>query len=99
MGDFNSTPHNETYASIANELTDIHWAVGNGFGFTLPDYSQNQTPDSPPMAQTILRFGPVARVDHIFASKHFIPIETYVAADSGRSDHRPVIATLALLTK
>jgi endonuclease/exonuclease/phosphatase family metal-dependent hydrolase len=95
LGDFNSTPQNETYYLIADRLMDVHWAVGQGFGFTLPDYSQNRTPDSPPLAQTLLRFGPVARSDHIFASNHFIPLETHVVSSSGGSDHRPVVATLA----
>jgi vancomycin resistance protein VanJ len=86
LGDFNTTDHTENYRLIAARLTDVHWAVGHGFGFTFPDLRQ-YTESSPIL-------GPVVRIDHIFVSQHFSPYEIHVVASGFGSDHRPVVATL-----
>jgi vancomycin resistance protein VanJ len=86
LGDFNTTDQTENYRLIADRLTDIHWAIGRGFGFTFPD-TQQYVDGSP-----ILR--PIVRIDHILVSEHFSPRETHVASSGYGSDHRPVVATV-----
>ncbi len=86
LGDFNTTDQTENYRLIAAPLTDVHWAVGHGFGFTFPDLRRYT--DSSPI------LGPVVRIDHVFVSQHFSPYEIHVVASGYGSDHRPVVATL-----
>jgi endonuclease/exonuclease/phosphatase family metal-dependent hydrolase len=93
LGDFNTTDQAENYRLIANHLTDVHWAVGRGLGFTFPE------PDVISRAgygQLLKRVSPVVRIDHIFVNKHFDPQETHVVSHGFGSDHRPVVATLRL---
>jgi endonuclease/exonuclease/phosphatase (EEP) superfamily protein YafD len=70
-------------------------AVGRGFGFTFPDFSQARSLDLPWYTRPLLAAGPVVRIDHIFASQHFVPRQTSVVPVASGSDHRPVIATLS----
>jgi endonuclease/exonuclease/phosphatase (EEP) superfamily protein YafD len=86
MGDFNTTDQTENYGLVADKLTDVHWSVGRGFGFTFPDLGRNGT-DSPVV-------GPVVRIDHIFVSEHLTPQGIQVIPSGHGSDHRPVVATL-----
>ncbi len=86
MGDFNTTDQTENYGLVADELTDVHWSVGRGFGFTFPDLRRYGA-DSPVV-------GPVVRIDHIFVSEHLTPQEIHVVPSGHGSDHRPVVATL-----
>jgi vancomycin resistance protein VanJ len=86
LGDFNTTDQTENYRLIAGRLTDVHWAVGQGFAFTFPDMRRYTGRSLVP--------GPLVRIDHIFVSRHFIPQEIHVAPSGYGSDHRPVIATL-----
>jgi vancomycin resistance protein VanJ len=86
MGDFNTTDQTENYGLVADKLTDVHWSVGRGFGFTFPDLRRYGA-DSPVV-------GPVVRIDHIFVSEHLTPQEIHVISSGHGSDHRPVVATL-----
>jgi endonuclease/exonuclease/phosphatase family metal-dependent hydrolase len=92
LGDFNTTDLAENYRLIAEHLTDVHRAVGRGFGFTFPE------PDflllTPWYAQSFKTMSPMVRIDHIFVSGHFIPQEIHVVPEGYGSDHRPVVATL-----
>jgi endonuclease/exonuclease/phosphatase (EEP) superfamily protein YafD len=94
LGDFNTTEQTDNYRLIATHLTDVHWAVGQGFGFTFPDLSRAVSPDQPWLLRLLLQTGPVVKIDHIFVSDHFTPLELHVAPTSAGSDHRPVTATL-----
>jgi endonuclease/exonuclease/phosphatase (EEP) superfamily protein YafD len=94
LGDFNTTEQTDNYRLIARLLTDAHWAVGQGFGFTFPDLKRAVSPDQPWLLRLLLQTGPVVKIDHIFVSNHFTPLELHVAPTSAGSDHRPVIATL-----
>ena len=73
---------------VADQLTDVHWSVGRGFGFTFPDPPRYGA-DSPIL-------GPVVRIDHIFVSDHLTPQEIHVIPSGHGSDHQPVVATLRL---
>jgi vancomycin resistance protein VanJ len=86
LGDFNTTDQTETYRLVADQLTDVHWSVGRGFGFTFPDLRRYGA-DSPIL-------GPVVRIDHIFVSDHLTPQEIHVIPSGHGSDHQPVVATL-----
>jgi vancomycin resistance protein VanJ len=86
MGDFNTTYQTENYRLIAEQLTDVHWSIGRGFGFSFPDVRHYT--DSLPIPY------PVIRIDHVLVSQHFAPREIHVAPQGYGSDHRPVIATL-----
>ncbi len=88
LGDFNTTDQTENYRLVAGQLTDVHWSVGRGFGFTFPDLRRYGA-DSPIL-------GPVVRIDHIFVSDHFTPQEIHVIPSGHGSDHQPVVATLRL---
>jgi endonuclease/exonuclease/phosphatase family metal-dependent hydrolase len=92
LGDFNTTDLAANYHLMAEHLTDVHRAVGRGFGFTFPE------PDflalTPWYAQPVKTMSPMVRIDHIFVSEHFIPQETHVVPEGYGSDHRPVVATL-----
>jgi vancomycin resistance protein VanJ len=96
LGDFNSTDQSENYRLIANHLSDVHWTVGQGFGFTFPDFSGAIEPDQPWYIQTMLQVRPLVKIDHIFVSQHFTPRSTYVVSQSYGSDHLPVVAELIM---
>jgi vancomycin resistance protein VanJ len=88
LGDFNTTDQTENYRLVAERLTDTHWVVGRGFGFTFPDARR-------PMNGSIsLLLRPLVRIDHVFVSQHFLPQEVHLAPPGYGSDHRPVLATL-----
>jgi endonuclease/exonuclease/phosphatase (EEP) superfamily protein YafD len=84
-GDFNATELTETYGMMAQHLDNAHAVAGFGFGFTFPS-----------RARRLGTFLPFLRIDHIFYSEHFEALDCTVGADSGGSDHFPVVATLQL---
>jgi vancomycin resistance protein VanJ len=86
LGDFNTTDQTENYRLVADRLTDVHWSVGQGFGFTFPDLRRYV--DGSPI------LGPVVGIDHILVNEHFVPQEIHVVPFGYGSDHRPVVATL-----
>jgi vancomycin resistance protein VanJ len=86
LGDFNTTDHNDNYRLMADRLTDVHRAVGWGFGFTFPRRWLD--------GQDLSMATPALRIDHIFISDHWEPLETHVVTDGFGSDHLPVVATL-----
>ncbi|MBN1219341.1 MAG: endonuclease/exonuclease/phosphatase family protein [Anaerolineae bacterium] len=92
LGDFNTTDRAENYYLMADRMTDVHHAVGRGFGFTYPE------PDVlarlPFYTKPLELISPVVRIDHVFVSKHFTSQETHVVPGGYGSDHRPVVATL-----
>jgi len=88
LGDFNTTDQTENYRLVADQLTDVHWSVGRGFGFTFPDPPRYGA-DSPIL-------GPVVRIDHIFVSDHLTPQEIHVIPSGHGSDNQPVVASLSL---
>lgn len=91
MGDFNTTDMDSNYPKIVARLQDTYREVGWGMGFTNPDWSH-------PQSQEGLPFIPIhQRPDYIFHNNHFLPIEAHVWPTSGGSDHRAVLATLALV--
>jgi len=86
MGDFNTTDQNENYHLVADQLIDVQRAVGWGFGFTFPD--------SRLYLRELPNLGPLLRIDHIFVSEDWLPMEIRVVPDGHSSDHLPLVATL-----
>lgn len=86
-GDLNANVHSELYRLVSKQLENAHDAAGFGFGFTYPAAVR--------VLGTLPAF-PMARIDHIFYSDHFVAVRAGTLEDSGGSDHRPVIATLVL---
>ncbi len=92
MGDFNTTDMDVNYPKIVARLHDVYREVGWGMGFTNPDWSHPQSNEGLP-------FIPIhQRPDYIFHNDHFLPLEARVWPTSGGSDHRAVLATLALVS-
>jgi endonuclease/exonuclease/phosphatase (EEP) superfamily protein YafD len=92
MGDFNMEPFGRDYDRVSSQLTDAWAQVGEGPGFTYPDYRY-------PQAQVNARFStrlpaPIIRIDYIFYSAGLEAVAAQVWPDSGGSDHRPVYAVL-----
>lgn len=95
LGDFNTTDQSENYYLITDSLTDVHHAVGRGFGFTYPETDVlDKIPWAPWYVQLLHLAQPIFRIDYIFVSDHFVPQETHVIPNGFGSDHRPVVATL-----
>jgi vancomycin resistance protein VanJ len=87
-GDLNAPEHSQPYALVAAHLENAHRAAGSGLGFTYPAPALR-------LAGAVPAF-PVVRIDHVFFSRHFVALRAETLADSGGSDHRPVLAVLAL---
>lgn len=87
-GDFNAPDHSQLYRLVSGELQNAHAAVGAGLGFTYPAALGWRRGVLPAM--------PLVRIDHLFVSRHFATLRAGTLADSGGSDHRPVLAELAL---
>jgi endonuclease/exonuclease/phosphatase (EEP) superfamily protein YafD len=92
-GDFNMNDQSEDYNRITARYHDAYREVGWGFGFTFPDFAQV---NARPAILSFVWMRPVARIDYVFHSDHWQASEARVWPSSGGSDHRPVLARLAL---
>lgn len=80
--DCNFTDQSDAYQSFDTLLTDAFREAGCGMGFTYPN-EQRFLP-------------PLVRIDYIWHNDHFSTLEAYPLNDSGTSDHRPIVARLAI---
>jgi endonuclease/exonuclease/phosphatase (EEP) superfamily protein YafD len=78
--DCNLTDTSQAYAQLATFLSDSFREVGWGFGHS--SFGQR----APYLAQ---------RIDYVWHSEGLVALEAFIGPDGG-SDHRPVIARLAL---
>lgn len=94
MGDFNTTDQNLIYHQLTKQMNDTWLMAGKGPGFTFglrPHTFGNQLSlPALPIPKWILR------IDYIFCSKDIHTIHAYTGILDGKSDHRPIIATLYL---
>jgi endonuclease/exonuclease/phosphatase (EEP) superfamily protein YafD len=82
-GDFNATPYNRWYDELLGlDLTEVHEALGEPFATTWP----NGRMPLPPV-----------RIDHVFVDDAIVPLSIHQGVGHG-SDHRPVIADLAVVS-
>lgn len=82
-GDFNGTPWNESYASMAGALTDTYAVAGWGPGFTFPT-----------RARRLGSAFPYLRIDHVFVGSSLRPVGAFVGQASAGADHFPMIVDL-----
>jgi vancomycin resistance protein VanJ len=94
VGDFNMSDQSDLYREITALYGDAYRQAGAGMGFTFPA----GVPQFQALSDTVrLRILPLARLDYIFHDAAFLPVAARVWPESGGSDHRPVLATLALV--
>ncbi len=91
LGDFNTTDQTGDYARITARYGDAFRESGIGFGLTFPNLTGYDYPYS------LFRWlPPVIRIDYVFYSREWTPISARVISETGRSDHYPLMAELAL---
>jgi endonuclease/exonuclease/phosphatase (EEP) superfamily protein YafD len=88
-GDFNTTDQSETYRLVSRYLQNAHWEAGWSFGFSFPANS--------PRFSGVPILTSLVRIDHIFYSQHFLARSAHTLAESGGSDHFPVVADLSFV--
>jgi endonuclease/exonuclease/phosphatase (EEP) superfamily protein YafD len=92
--DFNATDQSGAYRIMTSRLHDSWREAGWGLGHTFPGGS---LPDLPrPMIAGYPVPMWVARIDYVFYSDDWQALEARLGVWDGVSDHRPVIAVLAL---
>ena len=96
VGDLNATDQNSAYALIADQMGDAWREAGWGFGHTFPGRPTGRMGGSRPVFLGIPAPMWLVRIDYIFHSPDIQAVDAKLAPDSGQSDHRGVIATLAL---
>lgn len=80
--DCNMSDQSDPYRSMDDLLDDSFREAGRGFGLTFP-YGRTFLP-------------PLVRIDYIWISDDFTALDAHPAGSNGTSDHRPIIADLAL---
>lgn len=83
-GDFNMSVESTIYREHWSDFTNAYSEVGHGFGWSYQD-----SPFGVPMN---------IRIDHILSRNGAVPLTCEVGPDVG-SDHKPLIADIAILTK
>lgn len=88
MGDFNMCPNNFLLDRIRQRLTEVT-PKGEGYVHSFPSWThESEVPER-------LRNCPYCKLDYIFVSKHFRPLDCEVLKERA-SDHMPMVATLEL---
>ena len=85
VGDFNSSPTNETHAILDQELDDAWRQVGFGPGFTFP------APGT--FNSWVPRF---LRIDYFWTKGSITPLKVQVLSQSAGSDHLPLLGEFAI---
>lgn len=85
LGDFNASPTNETYTSLAQELDDTWRQVGFGPGFTFPSTGSQS-----------LWLPRLLRIDYFWTKGAIKPLSLDVLPDSAGSDHFPLLGEFVL---
>ena len=94
-GDFNLSDQTPEYRQlIGSGLTDAHRTVGWGFGHTW-----NAGPFTPYVGRFTLSPFPLIRLDYVLYSPSVAARSIRLWADSAASDHAPLVADLALLSR
>lgn len=84
LGDFNFSDQHTEYQRIVEQFTDAYRSVSVGPGYTYPAGGFGPLP-------------PLMRLDYVFHSEHFAAVAARVLPYNAPSDHRPVLAELALV--
>ena len=96
-GDFNASDRNQSISIIKQALNDAFRDAGTGIGHTFPGASYADTRGSSrPETFGITWPKWLVRIDYIFYSDDWQVIDARIAPWEGNSDHRGVVAVLAL---
>ncbi len=94
-GDFNMSDQSSDYQRIAKDYKDAYHERGWGLGFTFPDFAYaSALPANLPLMSLLIR--PIARLDYVFHNADLQVLSARVIANSGGSDHRPVLTEFSL---
>lgn len=91
VGDFNTTERSRAHRIVAEALRDAWRRGGSGFGHTFPGGPRRLSVRGVTPPPWLLR------IDHVFHSAHWEALEARIGPWDGESDHRPVVAELALV--
>jgi len=95
-GDLNATDQNTAYHLIARTMCDAWREAGWGFGHTFPGRPTAEVGGSRPVIAGIPVPMWLVRIDFVFHSAELETLEARLGLYDEASDHRPVIAALAL---
>jgi endonuclease/exonuclease/phosphatase (EEP) superfamily protein YafD len=96
-GDFNTTDRNDSYEILTANLYDAWEKAGSGLGNTFPGASKDDTPGSSrPDVLGIDAPQWLIRIDYVFCTYDWEAVDARIGPWDGHSDHRPVIAEVAL---
>jgi vancomycin resistance protein VanJ len=93
-GDFNATDHSTTYRLVTERLRDAWRGAGQGLGATWPGAEPGGGGPLTVAGLPVPRW--LIRIDYVFHSPHWTTAAARLGSWDGNSDHRPVIAELAL---
>ncbi len=99
-GDFNAQDLNDSYAIVTEHLNDTWREAGTGLGNTFPGASRAVSPGSKrPNVLGIDLPQWLIRIDYVFCTDDWQALDARIGPWEGYSDHRPVIAEVALRRK
>lgn len=95
-GDLNATDQNEAHAILVCTMHDAWGDAGWGLGHTFPGEPTPDVGGSRPVVLGIPVPKWLVRIDYIFHSDAFVTLDARLGPGDAGSDHRPVVATLAM---
>lgn len=93
-GDFNATDISLAYTNVTSVLNDSWKEAGWGMGHTFPGTAGPSSSRLRMIAPVVPQW--LVRIDYIFHSDDWQALSADIGPWDGQSDHRPVMATLAL---
>jgi endonuclease/exonuclease/phosphatase (EEP) superfamily protein YafD len=93
--DFNANDQSVAYRIVTSELVDSWREAGWGLGHTFPGAASPGS--SRPSLVGIYVPMWLTRIDYVFHSRHWQATAAWIGLWEGASDHRPVVARLALI--
>jgi endonuclease/exonuclease/phosphatase (EEP) superfamily protein YafD len=95
LGDLNAVDRSTAYAIITRSLIDAWRAAGWGLGHTFPGAASPGS-SRPTIAGVLYVPMWLVRIDYVFHSDEWQALAARLGPWDGASDHRPVVAELAL---
>ncbi len=95
LTDFNATDQSTPYRMATQVLGDAWREGGFGFGLTFPGDTTFE--GSRPRVRQFYIPQWIVRIDYVFHTPQWQTVEAHIGPWDGASDHRPVVATLALV--
>jgi len=94
LSDFNAGDQSTPYSIVTRVLGDAWRDKGVGFGHTFP--GDKSFDESRPRVRDWFIPQWLVRIDYVFHSRQWQTVDAHIGPWDGVSDHRPVLATLAL---